>query len=424
MGSPMSKEKSKEKLNKEKFFLGRQPILNQDQHIIGFEFLFRSADLAYADISSYMQASASVMINALSDFGMQQVMGRHKGFFNVTAEVLMSDAVELLPKEQVVLELLETIEIDATIIKRCRDLKALGFTLALDDCMCTPGLEPLYELVNIVKLDILQIPGRELPGMVKRLRAWPLTLLAEKVETAEQYAFCCRQGFELFQGYYFARPVVLKQKRVDVTKIALMRLLEQVLVDAEILEIERTFKSNPNLTYHLLRLVNSVGIGLREKIKSLRHALVVLGLKQLKRWILLALFAYNDVRGVKSPLLEMAAMRGRLMEQLARKQSEPDGDRDYADRAFMTGLLSLVDVLFEVTMEEMVNQLNLNDDIRQALLTREGPLGNLLLVAEKLEEADFHAVGELLGQSELNLDHLFYAQLEAINWVNGMGESV
>jgi EAL and modified HD-GYP domain-containing signal transduction protein len=170
--------------------------------------------------------------------------------------------------------------------------------------------------------------------------------------------------------------------------------------------------------------VNSVGIGLREKIKSLRHALVVLGLKQLKRWILLALFAYNDVRGVKSPLLEMAAMRGRLMEQLARKQSEPDGDRDYADRAFMTGLLSLVDVLFEVTMEEMVNQLNLSDDIRQALLTREGPLGNLLLVAEKLEEADFHAVGELLGQSELNLDHLFYAQLEAINWVNGMGESV
>lgn len=409
---------------KEKFFLGRQPILDRNQHIIGFELLFRSADMQYADISNYLQASASVIINALSDFGIQQVMGRHKGFFNVTAEMLMSDALELLPKEQVVVELLEMIEIDDEIVKRCRDLRALGFTLALDDCVYTPACEPLYELVDIVKLDILQIPRPKLPEIIKRFRAWPLTLLAEKVETAEQYDFCCKQGFELFQGYYFARPVVLKQKRVDVAKVTLTRLLEQVLENAEIPDIEKTFKENPNMTYNLLRLVNSVGMGLREKIKSLRHALTVLGLKQLKRWILLALFAYSDMRGVQSPLLEMAALRGRLMEQLVRQHPELDKDHDFSDRAFMTGILSLIDVLFEVTMVEIVDQLNLSDDIRQALLAREGVLGTILLLTEKLEQTDFNAVERLLSQSQLTLDHLLAAQLEAIGWVNRMGNSV
>ena len=412
-------------MSQEKFFLGRQPILDREQQIIGFELLFRSAEsLLRANISDSFQASASVIVNALADFGTREVLGRHKGYFNVNLEMLMSDALELLPKGQVVIELLESIEVNAEVVGRCRDLKRLGFALALDDHVYNAVWEPLYPLIDIVKVDILQNPGASMAETLAPLRRWPLKFLAEKVETAEQYTFCVEHGFELFQGYYFAHPVVLKQNRVDIAQLTLTKLLEQVLMDVELREIEETFKQNPNLTYNLLRLVNSVAIGLRERIKTLRHALMVLGLQQLKRWIMLALFASKSVHGVFSPLLEIAATRGKLMELLVKKQPALIVDPDFSDRAFMTGVLSLVDSLFEVSMTEMVRQLNLADDIRRALLNRDGTLGALLQLIEKLEQADFAGVDLLLRQTGIDHDHLLRAQMETINWTNGLTNMV
>ena len=409
---------------KEKFFLGRQPILDRTQQIVGFELLFRSAEsLLAANFLDTQVASASVILNALSDFGFQDVLGRHKGFFNVTHGMLMNDALELLPKERVVIELLETIMVDDEVVARCRTLKSLGFTLALDDHIYTPSFHSIYQFIDIVKLDILMIHPEDLAGMVSKLRGWPLTLLAEKVESAEQYAICSELGFDLFQGYYFARPVVLKQNKVDVAKLTMLQLMEQVMADTEISEIEETFKQNPGLTYNLLRLVNSVAIGLRVRIKTLRHALMVLGLEQLKRWITLALYASNDIRGVKSPLLEIAAMRGKLMELLV--QSLPaQGGSERSDRAFMTGILSLIDVLFEVSMAELVDKLNLVHDVRAALLDRSGELGGLLLLAEKLEQADFAGVYEHLDKCGLSLDQLLAAQLETIAWSDRLSASL
>lgn len=405
----------------EKYFLGRQPILDRNQQIIGFELLFRSAEsINRANISDSFQASASVIINALADFGTSEVLGRYKGFFNVDLEMLMSDSLELLPREQVVIELLESIQVNKRVLERCGYLKQQGFAIALDDHVYSPALEELYRVIDIIKVDILQMPPEKIVEMLKPLRCLPVTLLAEKVETAEQYAFCSAQGFHLFQGYYFAHPVVLKQKRVDIAQLALTRLLEQVIREAELGEIEETFKQNPGLTYNLLRLVNSVAIGLRERIKTVRHALMVLGLQQLKRWIILALYASKSDQGVFSPLLEIAATRGKFMELLVKKQPALLVNADFSDRAFMTGILSLVDALFEVSMEEMVQQLNLDGEIRQALLKREGTLGSILQLMEAMEQADFEAAGELMNRTNFSLDHLLEAQLETINWTSGL----
>ncbi len=407
--------------SQEKFFLGRQPILDREQKIVGYELLFRSADSMSADISDYLQAGSSVIINALSAFGFREVLGKHKGFFNVTGELLMSDTLELLPREQIVIELLETIEITNAVVERCLELKKKGFSLALDDNLYDPVYEPLYGIVDIVKIDILQMPRPALTKMVQLLKKRPVTLLAEKVEDTGQFRGCLDLGFQLFQGYYFARPSVLKKKRVDVSDTTLLRLLQLVLQNAKIEQIEETFKHNPGLTYNLLRLVNSVAVGMREKIKTLRHALTVLGLQQLKRWVQLALFAHGTQRG-GPPLLEAVAIRGRVMELLAQNRFPQDGDGDYPDRAFMTGVLSLTDVLFDTPMEQIVYQLNPAEDVRRALLAREGEMGQLLLLVESLESADFREAAKLLRKSAWNMDMLLHAQLQAIEWTNRLDE--
>ncbi len=408
----------------EKFFLGRQPILDRTQQIVGFELLFRSPESLYAaNVSDLEMASASVIVNALSEFGFQEVLGRHKGFFNVTREVLMSDALELLPKDRVVIELLETIVADEDVFERCRTLKSLGFTLALDDHVYSESFHDIYRLIDIVKVDVLETPDASLAEMVGKFRNWPLTLLAEKVENAEHYKFCSQLGFDLFQGYYFARPVVLRQNKIDIGKITMMQLMKQVMADAEWAEIEETFKQNPGLTYNLLRLVNSVAMGLRVRIKTLRHALTVLGLEQLKRWITLALYASNDSNGVQSPLLEMAATRGKLMELLMLAVHGRAGG-EHADQAFMVGILSLIDVLFEDSMAELIGKLNLVDSVKSALLHRDGDLGALLVLAELLEQADFPAVNEQLEICELSLDQLLTAQLETFSWADKLSTSL
>ena len=400
-------------LPQEKFFLGRQPILDRNQEIIGFELLFRSADMDHAEFESYSHASASVITNALATFGIHEVLGGKFGFINIHLNLLLSEVLELLPLEQTVLELLEIIEMGDEVIERCRELKKLGFTLALDDHIYNPDYVEIYSIVDIVKIDILQTDAAHLPAIVKEFRRWPVKILAEKVETVEQFDTCFSMGFDLFQGYFFARPVVLNKRRIDVSGIAMLKLLQQLSVEASLSEIEQTFKENPGLSYNLLRLVNSVALGMREKIKTLRHAIVILGMNHLRRWVQLSLFAGNDSRGVNHPLLELAAVRGIMMELLVVQKGLSS---EHSEAAFMTGILSLLDILFEMEMGEIVQGLNLTDDVTNALLDRKGPLGCLLNLVERIEVTDFDAVRPLLSQCEITLDQLLTAQLEAFNW--------
>ncbi|MRR07297.1 MAG: EAL domain-containing protein [Deltaproteobacteria bacterium] len=404
-------------------FLGRQPILDREQSIVGYELLFRSANTLHANIGDHENVDSFVISNVLSNFGIQEVLGKHKGFINVTGELLMGDLLQILPREQTVIEILETVELSDALLHKCRELKERGFTLALDDNVYHPDYEPLYEIVDIVKIDVLQVPADSLKKMVDILRTRGLTLLAEKVETIEQYHFCRDLGFDLFQGYYFARPAVLNKRKVDVSGVALLKLLELICKDAEITEIEEAFKHNPNLTYNLLRLVNSVVIGMKEKIRTLRHALVVLGLQQLKRWIQLALYASDKTGSAGNPLLESAATRGRLMEILVKEWGPEAQDHGYSESAFMTGVLSLVDVLLGAPMEEILAQLNLAEEVRLALLERKGTLGSLLLLTEKLENLDFSEVSLLLNQHHCSRESLITAQLEAIDWTNSLDEA-
>lgn len=400
----------------EKFFLGRQPILDRNQEIVGYELLFRSADMDHAVFESYSHASSNVITHALSSFGMHEVLGGKFGFINVHLGLLLSEILELLPIGQTVLELLEMIQLDEQVIARCRELKEMGFVLALDDHEFDAANNDIYYVVDIIKIDILLTGMDSLPDIVNQLRKYPVKILAEKVETVEQFQICYELGFDLFQGYFFARPVVLNRRKIDVSGLALLKLLQQLTMGASIEMIEMTFKENPGLSYNLLKLVNSVALGMREKIKTLRHAILLLGMNHLRRWTQLSLFAGHDSRSMNHPLLEMAAVRGRLMEIMVKQLSGRAASDEQAEAAFMVGILSLLDVLFETPMDEIISHLNLNDDVSSALLKREGRLGRMLMLTEKLEVTDFDAVTVLLVECGVSLDQLLTAQLEAFNW--------
>jgi EAL and modified HD-GYP domain-containing signal transduction protein len=405
----------------QRFFIGRQPILDRKQEIFGYELLFRAAgDHTTAQFDSHSQASASVIASALSDFGFQEVLGDKMGFLNVSHSVLVSEILELLPIEQSILEILETIELDENVRLRCLELKRLGFRIALDDHIYQPQHSQFYKMIDIVKVDILATDPLELPEIVAGLRKYPITLLAERVETFDQFEMCVQYGFELFQGYFFERPVILDRKRIDPSGLAMMKLMQQLNEDWDINEVEETFRENPSLTFNLLKLVNSVMVGMREKIKNLRHAIMILGINHLRRWVQLALFAGNDNRGLNNPLLEMAAVRGRLMELLTMQRTGLPRTSDVVESAFMTGILSMLDALFETPMDHIVETLNLTDDISAALLRREGNLGELLTLAERLEKTDFVAVQNILDRTGITFDQLLSSQLDAFNWRNSI----
>lgn len=405
-------------MSDEQIFLGRQPILDRKQNIVAYELLFRAGQTINANVLDDMHATADVITRAFTDLGVAAVLGRHKGFINVHGELLLSDMLELLPKDKVVIELLETVEVTPVVIERCKDLKAMGFTLAVDDYTSEDKqFDALFNLVDIVKLDYPLISKEKLPSVVQHLKRWPVKLLAEKIDDHNQSQQCMELGFHLFQGYYFAKPVILTGKRADPSKLALLRLLGIVLSDdADPSEIEQIFKRDPSLSYKLLQLVNSVGMGLAQKISSLHHAIAILGLQQLRRWIQLMMFIPNKGDSGDNPLMQLAATRGKLMELLAKVQLP--GDKSYQDRAFIAGILSLLDTLMGISMEEIAEQINLPPDVRQALLERGGALGNLLLLSEKNECGDFNAVGEMVESSNLKISDLLQAQMAAMNWAN------
>ncbi|MDD2736877.1 MAG: EAL domain-containing protein [Desulfuromonadaceae bacterium] len=414
MSEAHMKQKQKE------LYLGRQPILDIKQEIIGYELLFRSSNVNKSTYDSQDKASASVIAHALANFGLQEVLGNKDGYINVTEEVLLSETIELLPREQTVLELLETMPLNERNLERAVALKAAGFRLALDDHTYSHQNAAFYELVDIIKINLLETPNEILREMVEELRRYPVILLAECVETVEQFEECRDLGFQLFQGYFFARPAVLKRHAPDISTTGMIKLLASLYEEMDTDEIETVFRSYPDLSYCLIKLVNSVNIGLREKIKNLRHAIMILGRDKLRRWALLAIYASSGSGGINSPLMEMAAVRGRCMEYLIMQRYAISRGDDIVEAAFMTGIMSLMDVLFETSMEQILQELNLSDVITAALLNREGELGDLLALAEMLEMVNFGEVQALVEATDIPLANLLEAQLDAYKWRTGM----
>jgi EAL and modified HD-GYP domain-containing signal transduction protein len=404
----------------ESIFLGRQPILDHRHDLFAYELLFRSGDRNSAAFGSDVQATATVISNAFHQFGIDVALGKYPAFINVSRDLLLSDAIRLLPSDRVVIEILETVDLTADIVARCGELRESGFTLALDDVVeFRPDMAPLLPLVAFIKVDLMQVAPGRLPELARRLEPWGCKLLAEKVETRERVDECKALGFEFFQGYYFAKPQIISGKKMSHSELTLMELLGLVLSDGRHAEIEETLKRDPGLAVNLLRLTNSVACGLRRRVETLGDAILLLGRRQLQRWLQLLFYAKSG-GAFPSPLLQLAAERAKLMELLA---AHLDRDREFAERAFMTGIMSLTSTLLSQPLADIVSPLPVADEVKDALLERKGRLGRLLDLCERLEAGDQAAMREAVrGLPEISTALLSQTQAEAMQWANSLGD--
>lgn len=404
-------------------FLGRQPILDRSKKLVAFELLFRSGKENAARVTDDTTATAIVITRAFSELGVEAALGDGLGFINCDARLLLSEAIEALPRDRIVLEILETVEPTPEILDRCRALRELGFTLALDDYA---GAEDRYRellsLVDFIKVDLKLLTREELAHVTERLKPLGVPLLAEKVDSQEEADHCMALGFEFFQGYFFARPTILQGHKLEQNQLSLLRLLALVMEDAETDALESAVKRDPGLAMNLLRLVNSVGVGARSPVHSLRNAITLLGRRQLQRWIQLLLFTKPGATDVANPLLQMAATRGRLMELLA--GSSGNAQKSFQDESFMVGIMSLMPALLACSMEDILKPLPISPTLRDALLAQTGALGELLTLAISLEDADEEAFLAALSHFPLlTATQVFTAEATAMAWANQIGKT-
>ena len=407
-------------------FLGRQPILGREQKLFAYELFFRDGLIATgnrAEILDPTHATATVIANAFAELSTNDVLGPYRGFINVDRDILFSDLIEALPQQLVALEILESVKPTPEVLARCQQLHDLGFMLAADDVIEVNELSrPLLALADIIKVDIQNMEAGRLRAVVEQLKPFGKKLLAEKVETAEQLSLCQSLGFDLFQGYFFAKPTLIVGKKLNPSQLVLIRLLGLVFEDADTSAIEAAFKTEPGLTVNMLRLTNSVACGLSINVTSLRHAITILGRRQLQRWLQLLIFTTpkGGTQGV-NPLLQLAATRGRVMELIAERVVPRN--REFADHSFMVGIMSLMPALLGMQMADILDQLPVAQRVKQALLDYAGQHGLMLRLVEATEQPDPLALEEQLSHlPAINSDFLGACLTQGLAWANGLGQ--
>jgi EAL and modified HD-GYP domain-containing signal transduction protein len=412
-----SHDSASKNLRVREFYLGRQPLLDRNQALFGYELLFRNAPIGPANVTSDLGATASVIAHA-AQLGMEKVIGDALGFVNVDADTIMSDIWGFLPKEKVILEITENMEATPPVLSRMAELVAQGFRFALDDVTAETGhVQSLLPMIEYVKMNMRNADLPALMKMAPRFKQEGKKLVAEKVETRDEFKSCLDLGFDFFQGYYFAKPVIMSGKKLSPSQLALMELMTLVTSDADNADIERAIKKDVSLALNLLRLVNTPAVGARQRIDSLSQAVTILGRRQLQRWLQIMLYAEPAKRGHSmTPLLMLATTRGRLLELLAHKLRPKH--QHVSDIAFTVGIMSLMDTLFGLPMEEILTQIPVIDEVADALMYRQGFFGELLQLAECLEQVEEmeHKIDPTLRDLEMSTDELVELEVAAFEW--------
>lgn len=404
-------------------YLARQPILDSHQGIFAYELLFRdSPDNKTAIIRNGVRETAQVLENVLNNIGLSRLVGNHKAFINCSREMLLDNIFNPLDSDRFVLEILESVDADADVVDEVKKYHDRGFEFALDDVVFEAEnlkrLEPFFPYVKYVKLDLFENSPEALKAAVPYFKERGMILLAEKVETEESFSACLLNGYDLFQGFFFAKPEVVQGKRMDGSLATILRLLQFLRGDPSLAQIDQAFLAQPAIAKALEQYANSQKTFRRRPVENVQDAIAWLGVPHLQDWLMLLLYAQPEMGGSPQckPLFQNVSQRARFLESLA-DVLDPDGE--LPAQAFITGIISRMDALVKAPMPTILEDLEVDKEITSALLHGSGKLGTLLALAEAVENDREERVGTLMKRLSLSNKDLTNSLNAAYGWDHG-----
>ena len=396
------------------YFIARQPIFDRSLNVYGYELLYRQAGKTSYDHLDGDQASARVITDGIFGIGSKILSAGKKAFINFTETLLKEEVATLLPAESIAVEILEDVLPTEEIVRACKYLKERGYTIVLDDFILEKKLKPLMELADVVKVDFLTTPPKMQKAYVRYFQDRGAKMLAEKVETQVILRQAMDMGYSYFQGYFFGQPNLLAERVMSTYKINYLRLMKEIAnQEIELSLIDDIIKRDVSLSYRLLKFINSVHFGFRVEIHSIRQALALMGMVELRKWLsLLAMSAVS--RDKPGELMMHSLVRARFCELLAPKT----GFTKLSSELFLLGLFSMIDAFLDRPKLEIFESLPLSDEIKDALLNSQGPFHPVFELVRSYERGgwdDLSRLAQLLNLNETEIPQLY---LDSIEWAS------
>jgi len=402
--------------------LARQPIFNTRMKVVAYELLCRSSHINRADFSNGDAASSQVLLNAFTELSITNVVGKHLAFINFTRNLLNTPPP--FDRKQLVVEVLEGQKVDSAMLHALKVLREQQYTIALDDFVLTPETQSLIPYADIIKLDVLHLSPQQLVEHIKYIQPFGIKLLAEKVETYEMLEFCKSVGFDLFQGYFLARPQIITGRKMADNKQSVLQLMSALQdPDVPVEKIEKMIARDTVLSFKLLRLVNSAAFGLVRKVDSLKQAIMLLGLNKIKNWV--NILAMSNLGDKPHELSVSALTRARMCEIIA---NELDS-KSKSDGFFTVGLFSTLDAFMDAPMASLLESISLSTHINDAILKQSGTEGKVLEITTYYEKALWDDIDwDFLAKHKISEERLAQIYVETLEWVDktvnelGIGE--
>ncbi|WP_199611301.1 EAL and HDOD domain-containing protein [Flocculibacter collagenilyticus] len=397
------------------FYAARQPILDVNKELFAYELLFREGiDNVFPNIDGD-EATSKIITGSQFAFSVEDFTGDKPAFINFTLETLQKKYPTLIPNHQVVVEVLETVQPGKRLLRECKELKEKGYTLALDDYEHQPVWKHFFPYIDIIKIDFQISSIDDIKQLITVLKPYPhIKLLAEKVETNEQFETAKSLGFAYFQGYFFSKPEIMHAKSLSPSQMTLAELLyETSKSEMDLQKITQVFERDINLSYKLLRYSNSAAFKRRTEISTIKQALIVLGSAELKKF-LSVLFTAQVSNDKPAELMGMAMTRARFCEGLAELHNKIQD----TPMAFLTGMMSLIDAILDEKMESVLEKLPLAQDIKNALINGEGLLADYLTLVKHYESADWDKANEKIAELTLPSQQIPNIYHDAVQWSN------
>jgi len=396
-------------------FVARQPIFNSRRQLYGYELLYRkNPQHNYYEGTDENRTTVEVISNSFLVIGFNELIENTRGFINFSEELLLHNVPGLLPPDKVVVEILETVSMSRELLAACRALKARGYVLALDDFefdLKNPLTQILVDMADIVKVVLPLALTPEIRRFFAKYRG-RVQFLAEKVETREDFLNAQAMGFQLFQGYYFSRPVMINAREIDTFKSNVSMILQEIQKpDPDMRAIAEIFEQDPGLSFKLLKLANSAYFASGRPVKNIRQALAQIGLEEMSGWINV-LFLRSLQSGENTELIKHSVIRGKLISLLCSAQNKPDLAAD----GLFVGLFSVIDMLLNDDMEKVVASLPLTENVRDTLLGVETPLSPYVRIVESLEGACWDELGPRLDEIGMDAETCMTLYMESLIW--------